>query len=362
MSAKEPGIEMPAVKPAISDAFKHRGIRLGIVGCGAIVREVHLPVLLGEPDLTVAMLCDRDRGAAERLRDEFSLRCEVASDVSALAGRVDVALVAVPPALHATISMQLLRAGIDVLCEKPLANTFADGTQMAQCARENGRVMAVALMSRFFPQNLWLRDLIEDGEIGEPLELIAEDGAPLDWAMSSGSYFDRGATGGGVLFDAGVHMLDRLLWLFGELDDIAYEDDSFGGFETNARLTGTFGISGYRVPARMEFSWSHRLPRSIKVVGSRGSIEASIKDPSGLTIRRQARRGPMELHQRCADGWHRFSAYQLQLRDFLDAVRLRRDPFVTAESSLRTLRVIDTAYARRRPMPQPWLARQEALA
>jgi predicted dehydrogenase len=336
------------------------GIRLGIVGCGAIVREVHMQVALGEPGVTVAVLCDRDRRAAERMREEFDLHAEVVDDVTALAGRIDAAIVAVPPALHAPISMQLLSAGIDVLCEKPLANTFADGVRMAQCAREHDRVLAVALMSRFFPHNLWLRDLIEDGEIGEPLELIAEDGAPLDWAMSTGSYFDRRFTGGGVLFDAGVHVLDRLLWLFGDLDGIAYEDDSFGGFETNARLTGTFAIAGHRVPARMEFSWSHRLPRSIQVVGSRGSIEARIQDPRSLAIRRRGRRGQMDLHLRCAERWHHFSAYRLQLRDFLDAVRRRSEPFVTAESSLRALQVIETAYAQRRSMAQAWLTREGA--
>ncbi len=335
-------------------------LRLGIVGCGAIVRETHLPVIVGESDVAVAMLCDLDRRNSERLRAEFALDCAITDRVGDLAGRVDAALVAVPPALHAPISEQLLRAGIDVLCEKPLASTAADGRRMAACAREHARVLAVALMSRFFPHNAFLKDLVEDGEIGEPLELVAEDGAVLDWAMASNSYFDRRSTGGGVLFDGGVHLLDRLLWLFGDLDDIGYADDAFGGVETNAHLTGSFTIAGHRVPARMNFSWSHRLPRSIRLIGTRGTLEARIQDPRGLLIHRSGRRGPLDLHLRCAERWHHFSAYRLQLRDFIDAVRTRRDPFVTAESSLKALEVIEAAYARRTPMVQPWLARESA--
>ena len=103
--------------------------------------------------------------------------------------------------------MQLMEMGIDVLCEKPLAITVADGTRMAETAQRTGRLLAVALMMRFFPHNRWLADLVEDGEIGEVREVIVEEGAPLNWPMASNSYFDRNATGGGVLFDSGVHFL-----------------------------------------------------------------------------------------------------------------------------------------------------------
>jgi predicted dehydrogenase len=331
-------------------------VRLGIVGCGAIAREAHLPVIAGEPTAEVTVLCDRDRGNATLTARELGLDAAITTDLADLAGKVDAAIVAVPPRFHAPITIQLLEMGIDVLCEKPLANTVADGQRMADAARRTGRVLAVALMMRFFPHNRWLADLVEDGEIGAIREVIVEDGAPLDWPMASNGYFDRNATGGGVLFDSGVHLLDRVLWLFGDLDEIAYEDDSFGGFESNARLSGVLHIGDRPVPARMEFSWSHRLRRSIRVVGERGTLEAFTSDPRTLTLHRPARRGPMEMQIRCAERWDARSHYRAQLTDFIGAIRERRAPFVTAESALRALAVIETAYARRTSMAQPWLA------
>lgn len=335
----------------------HPRVRLGIVGCGAIVREAHLPVAVADPGVEVAMLCDRNLGNAALLGREFGLDAAITNDLADFAGRVDVAIVAVPPRLHAPVAIQLLGMGIDVLCEKPLAIGTADGERMAATARDGGRVLAVALMMRFFPHNQWLKDLVEDGEIGEVRELIVEDGAPLDWPMASNSYFDRDATGGGVMFDLGIHYLDRVLWLFGDLADLAYEDDSFGGFETNARLSGILQIGGRPVPARMDFSWSHRLRRSIRVVGARGTLEASITDPATLTLHRNSRRGPMAMQIRCADHWDARSHYRVQFADFLGAFRERRAPFVTAESALKALAVVETAYAQRTSMAQPWLAR-----
>jgi predicted dehydrogenase len=339
-----------------------RPLRLGIVGCGAITREAHLPVIAADPRVEVTMLCDRDRANAVQAAREAGIDAQIVTDLAQFAGKVDAAIVAVPSRFHAPVSIQLMEMGIDVLCEKPLAITADDGRRMVDVARANTRVLAVALMMRFFPHNLWLRDLVEDGEIGEVREVIVEDGAPLDWPMASNSYFDRRVTGGGVLFDNGVHLLDRVLWLFGHLDDIAYEDDAFGGFESNAKLTGALHIGGRRVPTRMEFSWSHRLRRSIRVVGERGTLEAATSSPRILTLHRDSRRGPMEMQIVCAKSWDRLGHYRAQLDDFIGAVRERRAPFVSAESSLQALEAIETAYARRTPMAQPWLARVGASA
>jgi predicted dehydrogenase len=341
----------------LSNVDSNQPVRLGIVGCGAIVREAHLPVINADHRVRVTMLCDRDRSNATHTALASGIKAAITTDLAELAGKVDAAIVAVPPRFHAPVAIQLMEMGIDVLCEKPLAITVADGRRMVEAARNTDRLLAVALMMRFFPHNRWLADLVEDGEIGEVHELIVEDGAPLDWPMASNSYFDRTATGGGVLFDSGVHLLDRVLWLFGDLTGIAYEDDAFGGFESNAKLTGVLHIGGRPVPARMEFSWSHRLRRSIRVVGERGTLEASTSDPRTLTLHRTTRRGPMEMQIPCAKRWDGRSHYRAQLDDFIGAIRARRAPFVSAESALRALAVIETAYARRTPMAQPWLAR-----
>jgi predicted dehydrogenase len=332
-------------------------VRVGIVGCGAIVREAHLPVAIAEPGVDVTMLCDRNPGNATLLAREFGLDARITSELADFAGKVDLAIVAVPPRFHAPVAMQLLEMGIDVLCEKPLAIDTADARRMVATAQRTGRMLAVALMMRFFPHNAWLKDLVEDGEIGAVREVVVEDGAPLDWPMASNSYFDRNATGGGVMFDMGIHYLDRVLWLFGELSDIAYEDDAFGGFETNARLSGVLQIGGRPVPARMDFSWSHRLRRSIRVIGERGTLEAAITDPRTLVLHRQMRHGPVQMQIRCADHWDWLSHYRAQLADVVGALRERRAPFVTAESALHAQAVIETAYATRTPMAQPWLAR-----
>jgi predicted dehydrogenase len=348
----------PVGAPALAPRNGH--LRLGLVGCGAIVRKAHLPAIMANPDVRVGALCDRDQATAALTASEFDLSCPIITSVKDLVGKVDAAIVAAPPRWHAPLTLELLAAGIDVLCEKPLAITVHDGAEMAAAALRHQRVLAVALMMRYFPQNQVLRQLVADGELGEVREVVAEDGAALDWGMAANSYFDRANTGGGVLFDTGVHTLDRVLWLFGPLSAVGYEDDSFGGFESNARLTGELQIEGRRVPARLEFSWSHPLPRSIKVIGSEATAEAFITDPRTLTLTRRTRSGALTMVVQCADAWSPDGHYRAQLADFVQAVRLRRAPFVSASDALASLTVIEEAYRVRTPLPQPWLARRVA--
>lgn len=106
-------------------------VRIGIVGCGAVTRECHLPALGRIPGVEVAVLCDRTEQNALTARGEFGLNAHVTRDTADLKGRVDAAIVAVPPRFHAATTIELLAAGLDVFCEKPLAVTAVEGEKMA---------------------------------------------------------------------------------------------------------------------------------------------------------------------------------------------------------------------------------------
>ena len=329
-------------------------VACGIVGCGAVVQEYHLPALVQNPALDLRVLCDKNLDQANLARQRFQLTAITTTTVADLVGKVTAALVAVPPRWHAPVTCQLLEAGIDVLCEKPLALTAAEAQTMIAAAQVHGRILAVGLTHRFHPNNPELRRLVEQGAIGEVREVIAELGAPMDWTMPTDSYYNRTATGGGVVFDTGVHLIDRVLWLFGGmLEDIEYEDDSYGGVESNAALRGTLSISGRKVPCRFALSWTHLLNNSIRVVGTCGVLEAKQKEPGLLHFQQPLAGQLLETLIPCPGPATDF--FRLEIADFIDAATQRREPFATATSALAALQVIERAYAVRRPLAQPWV-------
>jgi predicted dehydrogenase len=334
-------------------------IRLAIVGCGAVVRHYHLPALAGLESITVSALCDLNPQHAERLRNQFRLGAEVTDKLDTLAGRADAALVAVTPRHHAAVSIRLLEMGIDVCCEKPLASSSAEAERMIEAATRNQRQLTVAQWCRFLPNLPLLRRLVLDGFIGDVEEITAEFGGPLDWPMESAAYFSRQSTAGGVLFDTGIHMVDAIVWLFGDLSDIEYADDSYGGVEANAELRASVVMNRRKVPVRFSFSWTDLKRNGLRVRGKDGSAIASPAAADLVTVRKMAAGQPVVMDIYRA-GWTPgrppTDPFRDQLVDFVAAVTERREPFVTARSAIRALRVIETAYSVRRQLSQPWLS------
>ena len=94
-------------------------LRIGIIGCGAVVERFHLPASTFTPEISIEALVDRDQRRAQRLADIYGVR-NVFADYRGIVGKVDAAIVALPHSLNGRISQELLTSGIP---EKPLGVT-----------------------------------------------------------------------------------------------------------------------------------------------------------------------------------------------------------------------------------------------
>ena len=161
-------------------------------------------------------------------------------------GAEDLVIVASPPRFHAEQSINALKAGASVLCEKPMAMSAAECQAMVEAARASGGHLAIGLYRRFFPAFAALREIIDQQPYGALLSYSVREGSAYRWAAASASFSDPKASRGGVFFDVGPHVMDILLWLFGEPGDWTYADDSLGGLEVNASLNLHYknGLSG----------------------------------------------------------------------------------------------------------------------
>jgi predicted dehydrogenase len=333
-------------------------IRLGIIGCGAVARIAHLKALAALPQYEVRYLCDRDLDVARAARTMYGLRAEITGQVGELAGKVDAAIICVWPKLHKAITLELLAMGMDVLCEKPLAANSADAAEMAEAARQAGRVLAVGHWCRFL-KNVWmLRKLVDLQFFGQIEEIVAEFGADLGWPMATGAYYDRALTAGGVMYDAGIHVIDLVSWLFGDIGDIQYEDDSFGGTETNGALRGTVRVKESGVRCRVAASWTHPLANSIRITGSEAEAEARLSEHAMLTVTQPVDGERIRFLAPADDLVLPFRSPVPQiglLEDFAGCIRSGRLPVASAATAVPPLRALETAYSVRRPMVQPWV-------
>lgn len=184
-----------------------------VVGIGDITTKRVLPAILAEPRSKLAGIVTRDSRKAEAYGVPSWNRMEDALAQSS----ADAVYVATPVFLHAPQSILCLRAGRNVLCEKPMAMNYAEACAMEQTARESGRTLGIAYYRRLYPKVQRARELMESGAIGRP---VFAEATSHDWfdpaAGHRGWLGDPQLAGGGPLYDIASHRIDLMNYFFGE--------------------------------------------------------------------------------------------------------------------------------------------------
>jgi UDP-N-acetylglucosamine 3-dehydrogenase len=318
-------------------------MRFGVVGCGAISTLYQLPALGRTRDATLVATVDVDAAHAAAVAHRFGAS-ESFTDHHDLVGRVDAALIATPNTTHADIACDLLAQGVHVLCEKPMATSRADVDRMLAAAERSGARLMAAHCLRFSPNLERLHDLVAAGVFGDRLTLSASIGAPYDAGPQRTDFRrTRGLSGGGVLMDVGIHVIDMAVWMVGEAPaDVAYDASAVVGWEveSDAEVALRFpsGSTG-----RFSASFTRVMDPTYTVRGERGWARASLYHPSQLTLFSDRVRlcrlaGVQDLVLADTD------MYDRQLAHFVEAVRNAAPFRVRPEEVRATIDVVERCY------------------
>jgi predicted dehydrogenase len=326
-------------------------VRVAVVGCGAIARAFHLPALASIPDVADQLIVvDHDPGRVAAMQREFRAS-RGATDHRQVVHEVDAAIVAVPQEFHAEVTMDFLRAGVPVLCEKPLATTLEQATALVTAADAAGVVLAMNNTRHFYPAVRAAWDWIRSGRLGAVRRVEIYEGSQFNWPLASGSTFGRAGTGKGVLQDLGAHALDMACWWLGERPGITrYLDDALGGSEAVARVE--FGGAGYT--GVVHLSWLSKLSNSFRVEGDKGSVEGGILAWDAIRVTESAG-GRRTRKVRLRPEIRSFPNVNTHvIANFLAAVRGECPPVVPAREVLPSIAMIEECYRRRQRFPEPW--------
>lgn len=196
--------------------MKKKNLRIGIIGCGNIAFQKHLPSLerLGSKVSLVAF-CDTLEERAKKASEEYGVKeASVYKDYHKLLEdeSIDVVHVLTPNVSHAQITVDALELGKHVMCEKPMAINSEEAKRMLNASKRTGKKLTIGYQHRFRRDSLFLNKLIQDGELGEiyltKAHAVRRRGVPT-W----GVFLDKEKQGGGALIDIGTHALDLALWL-----------------------------------------------------------------------------------------------------------------------------------------------------
>lgn len=252
-----------------------RKIKLGIYGCGTIA-EVHAKAISDIADAELFSVADLNPSAAQRFAEAHG--CASCESIDALLGIADIDAISIctPNGTHASLAIKALGAGKNVILEKPMAITVAECDEIIEAVRASGKRLTVISQMRTSPDVLRAKEIVDSGVLGKIV--LAE----LAMRYYRGAEYYKGSwrgtrsmDGGGALMNQGVHGVDLLAYLMGEvksvqsvvrtlLHDIEVEDTAAATLEFECGALGVITASTAAHPG---------FDREIKIYGTRGALE-----------------------------------------------------------------------------------------
>jgi myo-inositol 2-dehydrogenase / D-chiro-inositol 1-dehydrogenase len=254
-------------------------VRFGLIGYGAWGTH-HARAITTVPDAELVAIAANSAASCERARADHP-KAHVYSDYrELLAGEtVDVVDVVLPSDLHHQVASDVLRAGRHLLLEKPMALTLAECDDLINLARERNRILAVGHELRL--SSLWgrVKELIDNGAIGESLYALIELWRRPYRLGSGGWRYDLGRVGSWILEEP-IHFFDLARWYFAGVGDPVSVYATANGkrpdqpeLHDNFSAVVTFRTGRYAVISQTLAGWEHH--QVAKLTGTSGAIVAS---------------------------------------------------------------------------------------
>ena len=195
-----------------------RKYRVGIIGCGMIANAAHLPAidsLAKQGRVEIAACADMRAESARETAQRWQISNWFDDPQKMLdTMNLDIVHICTPNKFHKVWTINALKAGANVVCEKPLSLTYCDAKEMMDTAKACGKILFTSQTLRWKSDMDFAHNVVTSGQIGEPyyadISCVRRYGIPK-W----GTFHMAEFNGGGPFCDIGVHFIDSLLWMCG---------------------------------------------------------------------------------------------------------------------------------------------------
>ena len=191
---------------------------IAIIGCGRIANNAHFPALSKVEGIKIKYACDLIEEKAQAMKDKYPALVEnVITDYKVALNdpEVDMVYVLTPNYAHYTVTMDALKAGKHVFCEKPITVNYDLSLKMANEANKQGKMLNIGVCNRYNKSIEMLEQWVKEGKFGNIYHVCCSFRCFRMIPGLGGSFTNKKESGGGVLIDWGVHFLDLILYVLG---------------------------------------------------------------------------------------------------------------------------------------------------
>lgn len=310
-------------------------MRTALIGAGRIAQD-YAQALASIDCVEPVAVVDPRVEAAEALTGQ--LECDAYRDHHALdPDRVDAAIVCSPPDSHPSIVVDLLEAGIHVMCEKPIAVDVESARSIVKTADSAGTIVTMASKFRYVDDVTRAKAIVDSGILGEVILFENNFTARVDMRERWNS--DRRISGGGVLIDNGTHSVDVARFFLGSIADVlAIEGKRVQTLDVEDTAQMFLRTAG-GVRATIDLSWSIDKERDsyIDIYGSEGTVRVGWKES-------RYRQSSSPTWVRFGNGYDKIAAMRAQIENLCRTIRGDDRLVITSDDAIASVEVIEAAY------------------
>jgi UDP-N-acetylglucosamine 3-dehydrogenase len=316
-------------------------LKVGIVGCGAVTEIAHLPALTKHPLADIYGIVDKNEGRAKVMAEKFCL-FRYFTDYNELFDKVDIAIIALPNYLHAKPTIDFLEQDVHILCEKPMAISTKECQAMIKAENKSKAKLMIGHNRRFMSNVILSKTIIDNEILGNIINYECKVGSVYRWPTQTGFYFKKDKAGGGVLIDMGSHILDLVIWFFGEVNDVQYiaKDVVGKGVEDNVWVSL---IHDNSIKGSITLSRTELLENTLLIRGDKGWIKIGIFDTTLLEFfsekaKISSKMGQLNVKTKKND------PFRDQFTHFVKCIRTNSEPLISGIDGMKVVKVVEECY------------------
>ncbi len=216
-------------------------LKIGIIGTGNI-SSYHMDSYLKNPDVELYSLCDINEKQLSCIAKKYDIR-HTFTDINEMLRQEELDAVSICTwnSAHAPCSIAALNAGKHVLCEKPMATSAKEASEMMEAARRSGKTLMIGFVRRFGNDCAILKDFIDADYLGEmyyaKVTYLRRNGSPGGW------FGDKSLSAGGPMIDLGVHVIDLARYLMGNPKPVSVYGAAFQKLFDRPHIKGGAGYA-----------------------------------------------------------------------------------------------------------------------
>ncbi len=318
--------------------------KIAVIGLGGIAQLAHLPILTKLANVQLVAVSDTNKARLKAVGERYGVK-NVYQDYNEMLDKEEIegVVIATPTDTHSAIAIDCLKAKKDVLIEKPIARNLEEAKEIQAAAKKYKKQVMVGMKLRYRPDSMLTRSLVNSGELGDIFYIrcgwLRKQSSEQKW------FLNKSQSGGGVLIDLGILILDLALWIMNDhkLKSVSVETFSHTTKDVEDTAVGLVRFSDERVIS-FEVSWGLHAEWDkfhLAAFGTKGTAHLN----------------PLKAYKRLESGHIDYTlptsatasnlykkAFENELKHFVAAVRDNSPMVSSGEDALMLMRLLDAIY------------------